>query len=153
VTGSQHVRPHDVVVFGESLGGGVATWLAEREPVRALVIASTFTSVPDLGAQVYPWLPVRLLARIHYGNVERLRRIAVPVMIAHSREDDISPFSHGEALFAAANPPKKFVKLSGGHNEGFLFTRDEAVSELAAFLESAEQPSPRAVNAVQSTDR
>jgi fermentation-respiration switch protein FrsA (DUF1100 family) len=145
----QHLRARDVVLFGESLGGGVATWLAQREGPRALILASTFTSVPDLGAQVYPWLPVRLLSRTDYGNLERIRQIAVPVLIAHSREDDIIPFSHGEALFAAANPPKRFLELHGGHNDGFVFTRDEWVREVGAFLGSTGA-SPRAGTTAES---
>ena len=129
--------PRDIVLFGESLGGGVATWLALRHPPRALVLASTFTSAPDLGAQVYPWLPVRWLARIEYGNRARIGQIAAPVLIAHSKGDDIVPFSHGQALFDAAREPKQFLELRGGHNDGFIFMREEWVREVGAFLERA----------------
>ncbi len=131
--------PRDIVLFGESLGGGVATWLALRHLPRALVLASTFTSVPDLGAQVYPWLPVRWLARIEYKNLERIPRITAPMLIAHSRDDDIIPFSHGQALFGAAHGPKQFLELRGGHNDGFIFARGEWVREVGAFLERAEK--------------
>jgi len=139
--------PRDIVLFGESLGGGVATWLALQHPPRALVLASTFTSAPDLGAQVYPWLPVRWLARIDYNNLERIPRIAAPVLIAHSKGDDIIPFSHGQALFNAAREPKQFLEMRGGHNDGFIFAREEWVREVGAFLERAEQrthPPPKA---------
>ncbi len=129
----------DIVLFGESLGGGVATWLALQHPPRALVLASTFTSVPDLGAQVYPWLPVRWLARIDYNNLERIPRIAVPVLIAHSRDDDIIPFRHGQTLFNAAREPKQFLELRGGHNDGFIFMREDWVREVGAFLGRAEK--------------
>lgn len=132
------LKPRDIVLFGESLGGGVATWLALQHPPRALALASTFTSVPDLGAQVYPWLPVRWIARIGYNNIDRIRRITAPVLIAHSRDDDIIPFSHGQALFGAANEPKQFLELRGGHNDGFIFVREEWVLELGAFLKRAE---------------
>lgn len=135
----RQLKPQDIVVFGESLGGGVATWLAAQHPPRALILASTFTSVPALGAEVYPWLPVRLLARIRYDNLQRIAQIGVPVLIAHSREDDIIPFAHGEALFAAAHQPKQLLVLSGGHNEGFLFTRDEWAAAVGTFLESARR--------------
>ena len=133
----RNLKPRDIVVVGESLGGGVATWLAAKYPPRALVLASTFTSVPNLGAQVYRWLPVRLLARITYDNLERIPRIGVPVLIAHSREDDIIPYSHAEALFAAAHEPKQLLPMSGGHNDGFLFAQDVWVATLGAFLERA----------------
>jgi len=136
---ARKLEPRDIVLFGESLGGGVATWLALKHPLRALVLASTFTSVPDLGAQVYPWLPVRWLARIEYGNRARIGRIAAPVLIAHSRDDDLIAFSHGQALFDAARDPKQFLELRGGHNDGFIFMREDWVRELGAFLERAEK--------------
>jgi len=136
---ARKLKPQDIVLFGESLGGGVAAWLALQHPPRALVLASTFTSAPDLGAQVYPWLPVRWLARIEYNNLDRIARIAAPVLIAHSKGDDIIPFSHGQALFDAAREPKQFLELRGGHNDGFIFMREEWVREVGAFLERAEQ--------------
>ncbi len=136
---ARKLKPQDIVLFGESLGGGVAAWLALQHPPRALVLASTFTSAPDLGAQVYPWLPVRWLARIEYNNLDRIARIAAPVLIAHSKGDDIIPFSHGQALFDAAREPKQFLELRGGHNDGFIFMREEWVREVGAFLERAAQ--------------
>ncbi|MCE9639217.1 MAG: alpha/beta hydrolase, partial [Betaproteobacteria bacterium] len=138
LTEARKLKSQDIVLVGESLGGGVATWLAFKYPPRALVLASTFTSVPDMGAQIYPWLPVRLLARIVYDNIARIREIKVPVMIAHSRGDDIIPFAHGQALFAAAREPKQFLELAGGHNEGFLFARDEWIAAVGAFLDRAK---------------
>jgi hypothetical protein len=129
-------RPEDIVIAGESLGGAVATWLAAKVNPRAVVLLSTFTSVPDLGAQVYWFLPVRLLSRIRYDNRENLKRISAPVFIAHSRDDDVVPYAHGKKLFEAANEPKAFLEMSGGHNDGFIFTRPEWVAALAAFLDS-----------------
>ncbi len=134
---SRGIEPTDIVILGESLGGAVAAWLAARVTPRALVLASSFTSVPDLGAQVYPFLPVRLLSRFSYDTRGSLRRVKAPVLIAHSREDDIIPYSHGEALFAAAREPKQFLEMRGGHNDGFIFLREEWVAQLRAFLERA----------------
>ena len=131
---TRKLKPQDVVVLGESLGGGVATWLAAKYPPRALILASVLTSVPDMGARVYWWLPVRLLARIKYDSRERMLQIAAPVLIAHSPDDDIVPFAHGEALFAAAREPKQFLALSGGHNDGFIFMREEWVAAVGEFL-------------------
>ncbi len=135
LTATRNVAARDIVMVAESLGGGVATWLALKYPPRALVLASTFRSVPDLGAQIYPWLPVRLLARITYDNLARIARVDAPVLIAHSRDDDVIPFAHGEALFAAAREPKQMLVLAGGHNDGFLFTRDAWIAAVGAFLD------------------
>lgn len=137
LTGPRHIPSCRIVVFGESLGGSVAAWLAARQKPAALVIASGFTSVPELGQQLYPYLPVRWLVRIRYDTRENLRKVAAPVLIAHSPEDEIVPFGHGRALFAAANPPKQFLELAGGHNDGFIFMRESWIKVLGDFL--AEQ--------------
>jgi fermentation-respiration switch protein FrsA (DUF1100 family) len=132
---SRGIRPGVVVLVGESLGGAVASWLAARHRPQALVLLSTFTSVPDLGAKIYPFLPVRLISRFSYDTLERIGRIKAPVFVAHSRDDDIVPYAHGRTLFAAAGEPKQFLEMRGGHNDGFIFTRDEWVKTLAEFLE------------------
>ena len=122
------------------MGGAVAAQLAAVQKPAALVLASTFTSVPDLGAEIYPWLPVRALARIRYDTRKRLATIASPVLVIHSRGDDIIPFSHGEQLFAAAISPKQILEIEGGHNEGFVFNREAWVRGLDDFLRAALEP-------------
>jgi fermentation-respiration switch protein FrsA (DUF1100 family) len=134
LTEQLHAPSCRIVLFGESLGGAVAAWLAARHKPAALVIASGFTSVPDLGQQLYPYLPVRWLARIRYDTRTYLQSVTAPVLIAHSPEDDIIPFEHGRALYAAAHPPKRFVELSGGHNDGFIFMREAWIKALGDFL-------------------
>jgi uncharacterized protein len=107
----------NIIAFGESLGGGVAAELALREPIGGLVLQSTFTSIPDMGAELYPWLPVRWLARIHYDTRSKLPRLHVPVLVMHSSADELVRFHHGKANFAAANEPKLFWELRGEHND------------------------------------
>jgi fermentation-respiration switch protein FrsA (DUF1100 family) len=128
------VSPDSIVVFGRSLGGAVATWLAERYAPRALIVESTFTSVPDLGAELYPYLPVRLLARIRFDALSRIGRAKCPVLVVHSRDDEIVPFSHGLRLYEAASPPKDFVELHGGHNDAMLTSRRQYIEAMDAFL-------------------
>lgn len=106
-----------------------------RGTPRALILASTFTSAIDLGAQVYWFLPVRLISRFRYDNLSNLGAVKAPVLIMHSRDDDIVPFAHGQQLFAAAREPKQFLELRGGHNSGFVFAREEWVRALADFLD------------------
>lgn len=127
------VAPRRVVLFGRSLGGAVATWLAARHAPGGLIVESTFRSVPDMAAEIYWWLPVRALARIEYPVERLLGQVAAPVLVVHSREDEIIPFSHGKALHAAV-PESELLVLQGDHNTGFL--RDEALytAGLDAFL-------------------
>jgi fermentation-respiration switch protein FrsA (DUF1100 family) len=134
LTEQRHIPECRIVLFGESLGGAVAAWLAASHKPGALVIASGFTSVPDLGQQLYRYLPIRWLARISYDTRAYLQSVSAPVLIAHSPQDDIIPFTEGQALFAAAHPPKQFLQLAGGHNDGFIFMREEWVRTLGDFL-------------------
>ena len=138
LTETRGIAPRDVVVFGESLGGAVAAWLAARRTPRALVIASSFSSVPDLGAQVYWFIPVRWLSRFQYDTAANLSKVAAPVLIAHSPTDDIIPYAHGRKLFEAAREPTTFLELGGGHNDGFIFTRPEWAAALGEFLQRAK---------------
>ena len=77
-----------------------------------------------MAARIYPWLPVRWLASYRYDNAEKIRSITAPVLVVHSRDDEIIPFEQGERLYALANEPKQMLVLEGGHNDGFHVSRD-----------------------------
>jgi len=110
-------RGEHIVAFGESLGGGVAAELALRETLGGLVLQSSFTSIPDVGAELFPWLPVRWISTVKYDTQSKLPRMHIPVMVMHSRADTLIGFHHGEANFATANEPKLFWELQGDHND------------------------------------
>ncbi len=112
-----------VIAFGESLGGGVASELALRERLGGLVLQSTFTSIPDVGSELFPWLPVRWLVTLKYNTLAKLPRLKLPLLVMHSRADGLIGFHHGERNFAAANPPKLFWELKGDHNDLLLDPR------------------------------
>jgi len=124
LTGEKGVPAHRIIIFGRSLGGSIAAYLATRVAARALVVESAFTSYPDIGARFYPYMPVRPFARYRYNTRVCLEAVRCPVMIVHSRDDELVPFDFGEALFEAAAEPKQFVEISGGHNDGFLVSGD-----------------------------
>jgi uncharacterized protein len=109
-----------ILVWGESLGGGIASKVASEREVAALVLQNTFTSTPDVGAEWFKFLPVHMLATIHYDTRARLPGIHCPVVIMHSQDDKIIPFHHSEKNLAAANEPKAFVEQEGGHNDGLV---------------------------------
>lgn len=128
------LQPEQIILLGRSLGGAIASWLAGRVRPRALVIESTFTSIPDRGAEVYPFFPVRMLARIEYNTLEYIGNVRCPLLIVHSPEDEIVPFSHGQRLFDAAGLPKEFLQISGGHNEGFFVSAEQYERGLSDFF-------------------
>lgn len=111
--------PEKIILFGRSLGSAVATKLAVEKKAGALLLDAPFISGPDLGADIYPWLPVRMLMKYEFSNAKRIQNIAIPVLIAHSPADRVIPYSHGRKLFEIANEPKKFVELDGHHGAGF----------------------------------
>ena len=152
LTQTRGIAPGAIVVFGESLGGAVGSWVAARNTPRALVLASTFTSATDLGAELYRFLPVRLVSRFDYGTLSRLADVSAPVLVIHSAADEIIPFSHGQRLYAAAREPKSFLEISGGHNEGFVFKRREWVEALGAFLEAARTEKHESLTAKDARD-
>lgn len=140
VTVKKEIPASRIVLFGESLGGSVAAWLATRKEPGLLVLASAFTSVPDMGAKLYPFLPVRLLSRFEYNTIEYLRDVTCPVFVAHSPQDEIVPFTQGQALYEAAPGPKQFLELQGGHNNGFIYMQEDWVKALGDFIDANLTP-------------
>lgn len=127
--------PREIIIFGRSLGAAMAAELASQNPSAAVILESAFTSVPDMAASIYPWLPVRLLSRYQYNNLEKVSLISSPLLVIHSRADEIVPYVHGESLFAAAHEPKQFLELNGGHNDGNHVSHDIYMQTLQRFLE------------------
>jgi pimeloyl-ACP methyl ester carboxylesterase len=105
-----------IVPIGKSLGGGIASELTLREEVGALILQNTFMSIPEIGSEMFPWLPVRRLSRIAYDTYGKLPKIHVPVLIAHSPHDQTIRIHHARKNFAVANEPKMFWELAGGHS-------------------------------------
>jgi fermentation-respiration switch protein FrsA (DUF1100 family) len=132
LTQAKGIDPRQVVIWGHSLGGGVATWVASRHPPRMVVLQNTFTDIPDMGARLYPWLPVRLVANNVFSNRDRIVAFRSPLVIAHGRNDELIPFEMGKDLFDAASEPKRFIELDGGHRDGFLNT-PRAWTEVSEF--------------------
>ncbi len=112
-----------IVLWGESLGGGIATRLAadaaaERRPVQGLVLQAPFTSVHERAAEIYRLVPARWLVLDRFDNLSRISRIAAPLLIVHGEEDSVVPVAHGKRLFAAALQPKLSVFIRGAdHND------------------------------------
>ena len=126
------VDPQQIVLWGRSLGGAVAVQLAADVPARGVILDRTFSSLTDVAAYHYPWLPVRRLLRNRYESVAVIGQHRGPLLQSHGTLDQIIPYTLAEKLFAAASAaePKRFVTMSGvGHNDPAPREYAEAVDD------------------------
>jgi uncharacterized protein len=127
------IDQRQIVVMGRSLGGGVAVDLAAADGARALVLESTFTSVPDAGQHALPWLPVKWMARTQLNSLAKISQYRGPLLQSHGTADRLIPYTQGRQLFDAANEPKQFFAIpDGDHNDPQPATYYDM---LAAFLD------------------
>jgi len=140
LTRERNIPAENIVIFGMSLGGAIAANLAARQQPGALILESTFTSIPDMAANLYPILPVRLLSRFRYDTRGSLSSVTCPVLIIHSPDDEIIPYKNGTTLFEAAKEPKSFLEIRGGHNDGFLTSGRLYVDGLDTFINTFMKP-------------
>jgi pimeloyl-ACP methyl ester carboxylesterase len=143
LTQERQIPPQKIIIYGESLGGAIASYLAQKNSQQngndnagGLVLASTFTSISDRAAELYPFMPIRFLSRFSYNSIDRLPSIKIPVLVIHSIDDEIIPFHHGERNFQVANQPKKLVRLRGDHNGGFLDSLETYRNGVNEFIQS-----------------
>ena len=130
------VDPHKLVVYGESLGVAVAVDLLGQVAAAGLVLEEGFTSAPDVGHEMYPFLPMRWLMHAQYNTLGKIGRINAPLLIFHSREDEFFSMQHAQKLLAAAPAPKELVELRGGHNEAFMLSTEVYRNALRRFADS-----------------
>lgn len=129
------IPAQQLVIFGRSLGGGVAIELAHRQPPAALIVESTFTSLAAVGQREYPFLPVYLLTRNRYESIRKVPHLRCPKLFLHGRDDEIIPLALGQALFAAAAEPKEFIETPGRHNNSGLEYNHETTRQVGAWLD------------------
>ena len=125
--------PQRIVVFGESLGSGVAVALAATHRIGGLVLEAPFTSAADIGAAAYWFLPVRLLMKDPFLSDERIGKVTAPLLVLHGVRDGVVPIGHGERLFSLANEPKRFLPFAeGSHSD---LDRYGALEAVRSFLD------------------
>ena len=123
-----------VIVFGRSLGGSVAAWLAARHRPALLIVESSFRSARAMANRVLPGFSWLVLLRYRFNTADAVRKVRSPVLVVHSVDDEIIPFSHGQRIYESANPPKELLKISGSHNGGFISSQPGYEQGLAAFI-------------------
>ena len=127
------VPPERIVLFGYSLGSGVAVPLAARHPVAALVLFAPFSSAVAIAMQDYPFLPVRLLMKDQFRSIEVIDKVNVPILVLHGEHDQVVPIPFGRELYAAAPEPKRFRSLPEADH--FTLFRDGGIGIMRAFLD------------------
>jgi hypothetical protein len=135
LTGTRGVSPARVVIYGWSLGSAVAVDLAASVDEAAVVLEGAPASLVDIGAQLYPYFPIRRIMRNPFDSIRKVDRIQSPMLFIHSPEDTIVPYGEGRRLFEAARPPKHFVDVRGGHIDANEVDRTVFFGAVRSFLE------------------
>ena len=135
------VEESDITLLGRSLGGGVAVQLAADDGARGLVLASTFTSLPDVGAEHAPLLAPKLVMRNRFDSITRIPEYAGPLLMSHGDSDELIPFEQGRQLFEAARGPKRFIRIpNAGHNDPQSEAYREAFDQFLTDLPPLSRP-------------
>ncbi len=125
------VDPQQIVLWGRSLGGAVAVQLSHQRPARGMILDRTFSSLTDVAAWHYPWLPVRYLMRNRYNSLQFIGQYEGPLLQSHGTVDQVIPYALAEKLFAAATSaaPKRLFTMAGvGHNGAAPREYDDVVA-------------------------
>ena len=132
---SRRIPANQIIVFGRSLGGAIGAWLGTQHTPAAVIIESSFSSGVDMARRIYPFMPVRLITRLQYPVADYASRLNCPVLVVHSRHDEIIPFAMGQEIYASVKQRKQFLVLSGDHNNGFLVSYQDYVTGLKDFIQ------------------
>ncbi len=145
------VDRQDIILMGQSLGGGVAVDLAARDGCRGLVLANTFTSLPDVAQHHVWWMPMKLLMRMRMNSLEKIKNYEGPLLISHGDADEVVPYEQGMALYEAAKGEKRLITVKGGKHtdpqpEEYRKALDEFIASLPPLKKSPpEKPGPAAI--------
>ncbi len=140
LTQTRGIAEDHIVLAGCSMGGGVTADLAANVKPAAVILESTFLSVPRAAGDTMWWMPVLAMTRIQFRNIDKVPRIQAPVLIVHSKDDTVVPFEHGKRLFDAVKTPKQFVEITGSHGGGKFSSKDVYAPALKEFLDEHFKP-------------
>jgi len=140
------VAARDVILYGESLGTGIAVQLAAALPVGGVILESPYSSIVDVGAAAYPFLPVRQLMSDRYETMRFIGEVKAPVLVVHGDQDRLIPFAMGLKVFEAAPAPKRLIVLKGaGHVDHAVFGSFERIEKWIEIVRSGRPLDPRSV--------
>ena len=130
----QGVKKENIVLYGESLGTGIALEIAQNKNFAGVILETPFTSMIDAAKEFYPYIPVSLLLKDRYENEKKIKNIKIPIMIMHGKKDTIIPFVMGKRIFEIANEPKYSYYTK--HDNHMMEYDDQLLDALKNFLKS-----------------
>ena len=129
---SRGVKNKNIILYGESLGTGIAVELGQTNQFGGIILESPFTSMTNAAKNIYPWLPVKYLLKDKYDSEKKIKNLQIPILIMHGKKDNIVPFKMGKKLYDLANNPKFFYLTE---NDDHMMTFDEKlVNTIKNFL-------------------
>ena len=129
---SRGVKNKNIILYGESLGTGIAVELGQTNQFGGIILESPFTSMTNAAKNIYPWLPVKYLLKDKYDSEKKIKNLQIPILIMHGKKDNIVPFKMGKKLYDLANNPKFFYFTE---NDDHMMTFDEKlVNTIKNFL-------------------
>ena len=131
------VNMEKIVLYGASIGGTVMIDLATQRDAALLVVESSITNARDMARIFYPFVPLFFLS-LKFNSIDKVRRLSVPKLFIHSPDDEVVPYWVGQKLYEAALPPKEFLKIHGGHNDGSITVDPTASGEFMRILKSKD---------------
>lgn len=136
--GHMRVPADRIVIYGWSLGGAVAIDLAAQVPHAALIVEGAPASLVNIGQQMYPFFPIRLIMRNPFEAVLKIERVKAPILFLHASNDEIVPIAEGRLLYETATAPKTFVEVRGGHVNAARVDAPTFLASIGRLLESAQ---------------
>ncbi|MBT3879593.1 MAG: alpha/beta hydrolase [Candidatus Scalindua sp.] len=134
------INSEKIIFFGRSLGSAVAVDLAVKEKCRALILETPFTSIKEMGKELYPFLPFTIFLRTKYDSLSKIRDIKVPTLIMHGDKDELVPIEQGKRLYEKANEPKEFYTIPGAmHNDTHIVGGVEYFDVIKNFVNKLEK--------------
>lgn len=131
---SQNIPSKQIILYGESLGSGVAVQMATEYDIRAIVLEAPYTSVANRAQELYPYVPAKWLLKDKFNSIKKIKQVNAPLLIFHGKMDNVIPFRHGMTLFDAANTPKE--KITFDHTGHTDFDSHTLIKHIGMFLDS-----------------
>lgn len=135
LTKDKKIKAENIIIFGRSLGGAVATDLASRVKAGGLILESTFSSVRDVVDVIFPVLSKVIYLRYSFDSLNKIKTLTTPVLMIHSPDDEIIPFELGKKLYESVIAEKEFLQIEGGHNDGFMQSIRPYMQTLRGFIQ------------------